>query len=61
MTIPSIITEEDLLSAFLQYLEEQEASKHKSLDFIMKDLEMIVRTKDFVQRQLDAIDFWENV
>jgi len=52
---------EALLKAFLRYLEEEEASRHTSLDFIMQDLEAIVRTKDLLRRDLDSIDFGETM
>jgi hypothetical protein len=61
MPLDEQFQKEALMKAFLQYLDEEEASRHKSLDFIMQDLEAIVRTKDLVQRGLDSIDFWESV
>lgn len=55
------LQKEALMKAFLQYLEEEETSRRKSLDCIMRDLEAIVQIKDLLQRGLDSIDFWETI
>lgn len=61
MDLNEQLSKEALMKAFLQYLDEEEASRRKSLDVIMQDLEAIVRTKDLLQRGLDDIDFWETI